>query len=115
MFAGYVPYAQLPGFYAMSDVFVHAASDEPWGVSVQEALAFGLAVVVSSRVGAGRDLVVPGRNGFVYERGDAQALRACLHRALAMLDRDAVRREDERLLEQWSYGPAWNGMLEGFR
>ena len=114
VFAGYIPYADLPGYYAMSDVFVHAAADEPWGVSVQEAMAFGLPVVVSSRVGAGHDLVVAGGNGFVYPLGDAVALRECLLRALA-LDAAAVRLENERILAQWSYARAWNAMLEGFR
>ena len=50
------PTRELPALYAASDLFVHAAREERWGVSVQEALACGLPVVASSRVGAARDL-----------------------------------------------------------
>ena len=60
-FPGYVPYPELPALYAVSDLFVHPAREERWGVSVQEALACGLPVIASSRVGAGRDLIEPGR------------------------------------------------------
>ena len=40
-------------------------------MSVAEALACGLPVLASSRVGAARDLLAPGRNGWVYPAGDA--------------------------------------------
>ena len=51
VFGGYVPYLELPLVYAAADVFVHPARYEPWGVSVQEALACGLPVLASSLVG----------------------------------------------------------------
>lgn len=112
VFAGYVPYAELAGCYAMADVFVHAAGDEPWGVSVHEAIACGLPVVASSRVGAGRDLVLQGRNGFVYTWGDAADLRAKLSLVLDTLDPEIVMRANEEVLGQWNYARAWGGILE---
>jgi len=114
-FAGYVPYPELGDFYAMADVFVHAAADEPWGVSVHEAIASGLPVIASSRVGAGRDLIVEGRNGFVYEHGHPDQLRRCIADALDRLDPRAVREENSRLLEQWGHARTWSAMLEALR
>jgi len=38
---GYVPYSKLPELYAVSDLFIHPAPGEPWGVSIQESLACG--------------------------------------------------------------------------
>jgi hypothetical protein len=43
VFSGYVPYPELPAAYDAADAFVHPARYEPWGVSVQEALALRLA------------------------------------------------------------------------
>ena len=43
-FAGYVHFSQLPVYYSIANVFVHDSHNEPWGVSVQEAIACGLPV-----------------------------------------------------------------------
>jgi glycosyltransferase involved in cell wall biosynthesis len=41
-------------------------------------MEFGLPLVVSEAVGAGPDLVLPGKNGFVVPVGDAEALAGVL-------------------------------------
>jgi glycosyltransferase involved in cell wall biosynthesis len=112
VFAGYVPYAELVSCYAMSDVFVHAPADEPWGVSVHEAIACGLPVVASSRVGAARDLVLQGRNGFGYPWGDAAELRAKLVATLDILDPETVKTANREVLARWNYARTWDGILE---
>ena len=112
VFAGYVPYAELARCYAMADAFVHAAADEPWGVSVHEAVACGLPVIASSRVGAARDLVLAGRNGFVYASGDAAELRAKLAATIDTLDPEAVRGANREVLARWNYARTWDGILE---
>jgi len=110
-FPGYVPYPELPALYAAADLFVHPAREERWGVSVAEALACGLPVVASSRVGAAHDLVLPGRNGELYEAGDAEGLACRLSQTLA-LDPASVRAENERVLAEWDYAATWRGLLE---
>jgi glycosyltransferase involved in cell wall biosynthesis len=112
VFPGYVPYAELPSYYAMADVFVHAATNEPWGVSVHEAIACGLPVVASSRVGAAYDLVRPGRNGYIYESGDAAALRARLSATIHELGAAQVREANGEVLARWNYDATWSGLLE---
>lgn len=62
---GYQPYSALPRWYAMADVFVHPSPDEPWGVSVNEAMACGVPVVATQGVGAGHELIEQGVNGFM--------------------------------------------------
>lgn len=110
-FPGYVPYVELPSLYASADLFVHAAREERWGVSVEEALACGLPVVASSRVGAAFDLIAPGENGFPYEAGDPEALAACLSRALA-LPVEKVRSRSAEILSRWDYRASWAHILE---
>jgi glycosyltransferase involved in cell wall biosynthesis len=110
-FLGYVPYAELPALYAAADLFVHAAQEERWGVSVAEALACGLPVVVSSRVGAGADLVEPGRNGWSYAAGDAADLARRAGAALA-LDRAAVAAASREVLSRWDYAATWRHVLD---
>lgn len=83
---GYVPYSQLPLWYGRADVFVHPAPDEPWGVSVNEALACGLPVVSASGVGAAAELITPGVSGFVFANGNAAELADQLENLALMPD-----------------------------
>jgi glycosyltransferase involved in cell wall biosynthesis len=81
---GYVPYVQLPQWYAVANVLVHPAAYEPWGVSVHEALSAGCVVVASSRVGSAYDLIEPGKNGYIYEAGLPAELAAYLPDAIQL-------------------------------
>ncbi|HEX3555880.1 MAG TPA: glycosyltransferase [Thermoanaerobaculia bacterium] len=110
-FPGYVPYPELPALYASADLFVHPAREERWGVSVQEALACGLPVVASSRVGAAFDLVEPGGNGFLYAAGDDAGLAGRIGDALA-LPAERVREASAAILARWDYAAAWRGLLD---
>jgi glycosyltransferase involved in cell wall biosynthesis len=110
-FPGYVPYPDLPALYAAADLFVHPAREERWGVSVQEALACGLPVVASSRVGAGYDLIAAGSNGFVYPAGDDTLLAQRIGEALA-LDPERARERSAPILARWDYAATWRNLLK---
>jgi len=103
---GYAPYSELPKWYGISNVFVHPAAREPWGVSVNEAMACGLPVVASDRVGASHDLVIDGLNGFCYPSGDPDALADCLEKI-------ASRPEQGREMGKWSESVAHRWSYEG--
>lgn len=108
---GYVPYPELPAWYAAADLFVHPAHEERWGVSVAEALAGGLPVVASTGVGAAHDLVVPGENGAVAAAGDAAALAGAIEAALA-LPPERVAAASARILPEWGYEATWRELQE---
>lgn len=109
-FPGYIPYPELPALYAAADLFVHPAREERWGVSVQEALACGLPVVASTRVGAGYDLIEVGGNGFVYPAGDDGMLAHRIGEALA-LDPERARERSGSILDRWDYAASWSHLL----
>lgn len=110
-FPGYVRYPDLPALYGAADLFVHPAAEERWGVSVQEALACGLPVVASERVGAARDLIEIGRNGFRYPAGDTEALSQAILAALA-LSRAEVEAANREILSRWDYAATWRHLLD---
>jgi glycosyltransferase involved in cell wall biosynthesis len=53
---------------------VLCSETETWGLSVNEAMACGLPVIVSDTVGCADDLLVHGKNGFIFPKGDLAAL-----------------------------------------
>jgi glycosyltransferase involved in cell wall biosynthesis len=59
-FLGFRNQSELGSCYAMADVLVFPSRQgETWGLVVNEALQFGLAVIASDHVGCARDLLAP--------------------------------------------------------
>jgi glycosyltransferase involved in cell wall biosynthesis len=85
---------------------------ETFGVAVNEAMNFGLPVVVSDRVGAGRDLVREGENGFVTAADDLEDLT---NRLGDLVDdeglRDRFGRESLSIISKWDYEAAHRGVV----
>jgi glycosyltransferase involved in cell wall biosynthesis len=101
---GYAKYSELPRWYAISNVFVHPAIWECWGVSVNEAMACGLPVVASSSVGSSYDLIQDAANGYQYPSGDVKALADCLTRIASRPDRGSELGEcSRRLIKAWDF------------
>ena len=80
---GFVNQSQLPAVYRASDVMVIPSEYEPFGLVVNEAMLCGCVVLASDKVGAVRDLISPGRTGYVYTCGDTRALATALRDAFA--------------------------------
>ncbi len=73
-FFGFQGRSEIAKFYAVSDVLVLPSRRETWGIVVNEALCFRLPVIVSDQVGAGRDQVRDGHNGYRFPAGDVEML-----------------------------------------
>lgn len=80
-FLGFRTGDELASAYASLDIFVHTGPFETFCQAVQEALASGLPVIAPD-AGGPRDLVMPGRTGFLVPSGDDDMLRGAV-RALA--------------------------------
>ncbi len=77
---GFAQLPALPGYYGRASAFVHPALQDQWGLVVNEAMAAGLPVIVSTAAGCARDLVDEGGNGYRVPPGDAGALADALVR-----------------------------------
>ena len=100
---GFVNQSQLPAVYRASDLLVIPSEYEPFGLVVNEAMLCGCVVIASDKVGALRDLIFPGRTGYVYPCGDTRALAAALRGAFADPSRlSEIGQAAGRRIEQWS-------------
>ena len=101
--------SELPAIFANADIFCLPSRHDGWGVVINEALGAGLPILVSDAVGAGRDLVQDGINGFVTPAGSASELTTAISRLV----------EDDALLadmaaQSRSLAKSW-GLDEGVR
>lgn len=67
IFAGFVDYNEMPKYFGISDLFVFPSFIDIWGLVINEAMACGLPVITTEKVGASVDLVKNGINGFVIK------------------------------------------------
>jgi 1,2-diacylglycerol 3-alpha-glucosyltransferase len=67
---GFKQYGELPVYYALASAFIMPSLSETWSLSVNEAMACGLPVIVSTRCGCASELVVEARNGCVIDPKD---------------------------------------------
>lgn len=102
-FLGHMPYVDLPKLYALADLFIHSVLDEPWGVSIQEAIACGLPVITSDRVGASYDLIKVGENGFIYPYGDYDLLSKQIETILYKLSLKEIKACNDAVLLKWNF------------
>jgi len=86
-FEGYRPREALPTLYRSADVFVLPSEGEGMSISTLEAMASGLALVIT-QTGGTRELLEEEINGLSFAAGDVEALTRHLRRLAA--DRDLV-------------------------
>lgn len=91
----------LPAYYALASAFVHTSTVDQWGLVVNEAMAAGLPVVVSTGTGSAEDLVRNGCNGFTFSPGDVDALTRHLYTVAHEVDREALARCSRQLIAEW--------------
>lgn len=114
VFTGFINQSRMPEVYASADCCVLPSDyGETWGLVINEAMNFGLPVVVSDRVGCGQDLVREGVTGYRYRFGHPEQLADVLQK----LCDDTVKRRKlgsgaRARIQRYSIEAATAGLLE---
>ena len=110
---GFKQYQDLPVYYGLARAFIHASTSEQWGLVVNEAMAAGLPVLVSAQCGCAADLVVDGRNGFVFNPCNVDEMAAMLKRVTTdECDLRAMGAASREIIANWSPAKFANGMRQ---
>ncbi len=111
-FAPFGTQADLAKMYAMADGLVLPSLLDGWGLVVNEAMAAGLPVLVSTACGCAPDLVRPNENGFLFDPHRVDSIAGALM-AFADLSETDLARFGERsreLIRDWNYDTATAGV-----
>lgn len=109
LFIDSIENSKLKDEFQKNDIFILPSTSEPWGLVVEEALYFGLPVIVSKSCGS-CELIIQGINGFVIDPCD----RNKISEVIQMIDQEIYRNllinikskfiENKDLLQVGSYG-----------
>jgi glycosyltransferase involved in cell wall biosynthesis len=101
-FMGFMNQSDIGKIYGICDIFVFPSDFEPYGLVLNEAMCFGLPVVVSDEISAGYDLV--DGNGFVYPAGNVAKLAEYLDRlAENKILRERMGKKSSDIISRWNY------------
>jgi len=98
-FAGLVSQEELPRYYRAADIYVSASYSDGTSISLLEALATGLPVLVSDIPG-NREWITPGQEGWLFSVGDTEALANAIVYAYEHNDRLPVVGKSARELAE---------------
>lgn len=95
----------MPDVYKMADVFVLPSQGpgETWGLSVNEAMASGRAVLVSNQCGCMSDLVEEDKTGYSFESGNLNDLVAKMKLLLDKALTQKMGLNAKVFIKDWSF------------
>ena len=107
---------EVPARYALADVAVLPSLFEPFGFLVNEALVYGMPVIVSERCGSAIDLVKNGENGFTFNPNNQEDLEDKLLKIINLTDHfGAMGAKGRQLIEYFSPDNILADIIEAFR
>ncbi|MBZ5663367.1 MAG: glycosyltransferase family 4 protein [Acidobacteriia bacterium] len=78
-FPGFAQREDLAALYALAETLVLPTHSDAWGLVVNEAMACGLPIIVSSVAGCASDLIEDGWNGYVVPPRDSEKLSTAIN------------------------------------
>ncbi|HYK57404.1 MAG TPA: glycosyltransferase family 4 protein, partial [Flavisolibacter sp.] len=98
--------SQMPIIYQAADLFCLPSKGpgETWGLSVNEAMACGKAILVSDKVGCATDLVKPYQNGLIFKSENLPHLIENLkHLTLCKAQLEAYGQKSREIIQDWNF------------
>ena len=105
----------MPVVYQSCELFClpSRGPGETWGLAVNEAMAAGKAVLVSDTAGCAADLVIEGKNGYLFKSGDPADLLSKLKLACTNTSHLASLGLNSReIINTWSFDVQVNAMVK---
>ena len=116
-FVGFQNQSMMPIWYQFADLFCLPSKGpgETWGLAVNEAMASGKVIIVSNKVGCGKDLVIDNVNGWIFESNNHKNLVEIIKK---IPDKDALLEmgnESRKIIKDWGLDHTANCMLKEWR
>ncbi len=111
-FAGFIPHADLPDYYADCRLLLLPTSGDCWGVVINEAMAAGTPVITTEWTAAAGELVLHERNGYVLPL-DVQAWASAATELLTCDSKwEAFSSCARQTVKDFNYDRAANGIVD---
>jgi glycosyltransferase involved in cell wall biosynthesis len=111
-FCGFVHRDELGPYYALAETLILPTYTDTWGMVVNEAMACGLPVIVSSAAGCSADLIRENGNGILIKPREVDSLESAMRRVATDPDlRRSMSANSARHIQNYS-PEAWAVSIE---
>ncbi|RZJ53064.1 MAG: glycosyltransferase [Flavobacterium sp.] len=94
--------SEIPSIYHASDLCCLPSKSETWGLTINEAMAAGKAILVSDRVGCASDLIK--ENGMIFKHDDLHDLANKIHIMTASRqDLITMGEKSRKIIRNWTF------------
>ncbi len=114
IFTGWVEKDHIPSLYGIMDIYLHAASFEPFGFVIAEAMVNGIPVV-STSTGAAADAITHLENGYLFPFKDSKKMAEGV---IYMIENDANKigeKGRETACKMYDFDNMWNGYTKIYK
>lgn len=115
VFTGFKNQNEISKYYSISDLDIVISDYDPSPKSMNEAMNFGMPVIVTDVVGTAYDLVKENKNGYIVKVGDINAIAHRIN--LFNKNRDLLKKmgqESLKIIKNWNYQSDVNGILAAY-
>ncbi len=116
IFTGFIKLEEVARLECISHVFVNLSSKDPSPKSVNEAMLFGLPIIITNVVGTAYDLVENGINGYIIEVGDSRTLAK--HLEFLYFNPEKIAEMGEKSLEKirhWDFAAGTRNLIKAIK
>jgi glycosyltransferase involved in cell wall biosynthesis len=107
---------QLSEFYQKSDVFIIPSLFEPWGLTVNEAMAAENAIISSSAVASSYDLISNNVNGYRFKNGDSKDLANKILKIFKNRKRIKKYQSNSlKIISKWNFNQCFLGIQKAIK
>lgn len=107
IFVGLIQPKDRYSYYSQSDVFVlpnrFLGTLEAWGLSINEAMQFGLPIIATNATGASKDLIQNDYNGYVVEQENIEELRNAIERIIESPNIRKMGENSKIIISKYNY------------
>jgi len=116
MLPGQISQSELPNLYSSSDLYISASHSDGTSISLLEAIACGIPVIVSDIPG-NQEWIEPGFHGWLFPDGDHEALAEAIIDAFRKRDRLPIMGNNARKLaeERADWGLNFQKLLNAYQ
>jgi glycosyltransferase involved in cell wall biosynthesis len=116
VFTGFKNQSEISKYYTISDIDAVISDYDPSPKSMNEAMNFGMPIIVTEVVGTAHDLVKDNVNGYVIKVGDITTMA----QKIDFFNKNRIKikemgKESLKIIEQWNYKKDVEGIMEAYK